>query len=56
MTMGTRGEPVSMKLRVTEAFRRVGGKWQLVHRHADPHADPMAEKQGSPAKQERKAG
>jgi ketosteroid isomerase-like protein len=31
--------PMAMRLRVTETFRRVGGTWQLAHRHAD-QADP----------------
>jgi hypothetical protein len=30
------GIPGRQDLRVTHLFRRVGGTWQMVHRHADP--------------------
>lgn len=34
-------------LRVTQVFRRVGDKWQLVHRHADPLANGISLQQAA---------
>lgn len=41
--MRGRAEAIPMNLRVTEAFRREGDEWKLVHRHADPLASESEE-------------
>jgi ketosteroid isomerase-like protein len=38
--IGGRGEFASGALRVTSIFRREGGAWKIVHRHADPITTP----------------
>ncbi|HEX3810238.1 MAG TPA: NAD(P)H-dependent oxidoreductase [Rhizomicrobium sp.] len=38
------GHTVDMKLRITELFRFAGGSWVMVHRHADPAAEPETKK------------
>ena len=33
--IGDRPQPANMRIRVTELFRKIDGKWRLIHRHAD---------------------
>ncbi len=40
---GGQGNPTRRALRVTQVFRKEGGAWKLLHRHADP----LMEKKGA---------
>jgi len=42
------GQPAQdWSLRVTQVYRRAGGEWQLVHRHADPLANGISLEQAA---------
>lgn len=55
--MGNGSEPVTMKLRITELFRCIVGEWKMVHRHADPMAEPVKrDDSGSRAERQPQSG
>src|SRR5687768_6037823 len=40
VTMRGQNRPMQMRIRVTEIFRRIDGRWNLIHRHADVGSKP----------------
>ncbi|HEX8636127.1 MAG TPA: nuclear transport factor 2 family protein [Pyrinomonadaceae bacterium] len=40
--LGSRQNPTQRALRVTQIFRKEGGAWKLLHRHADPLMEKKA--------------
>jgi ketosteroid isomerase-like protein len=38
--IGDMPQPIEMRIRVTEVFRKINGAWKMVHRHADMPTPP----------------
>jgi hypothetical protein len=46
--LGNQDKPAPRALRVTQIFRKEGGAWKLLHRHADPLVEKKAPSATSP--------
>jgi ketosteroid isomerase-like protein len=38
--IGDMPKPMDMRIRLTEVFRKIGGEWKMIHRHADMGQTP----------------